>query len=358
MYLSDGSMIPSNLTADVQYDAAADVHSNHSLKSGIVTKIYYPDDQGNISKRHLEYDVNVAEFKAAGGASVLTYRNCRQVDVFGNINDHLNYTLEISQNDKEKDGGARVLLLCIDGINVGGNAVIIGGLTDHNREGYKRADGKFYDFQFNGLDININKDGEYTITYNSPIDLAGKKAFQSAAGSKIKIDKDGGITLSTNEGQFLTLNRASKIIELGDGKNSITLDKGNEQIGIFTSGDASISADKQLSLFSKNSTSIESSADISIKSATSAALQSGTSMDIKAGTTLNIKAGASGTIQAGPTLTVKSDGITTVKGQLLMLNEGSAPIALVGISQVIGLGNLGVPVVSQIITGSTTILGS
>jgi hypothetical protein len=81
-------------------------------------------------------------------------------------------------------------------------------------------------------------------------------------------------------------------------------------------------------------------------------------MDIKAGTTLNIKAGASGTIQAGPTLTVKSDGITTVKGQLLMLNEGSAPIALVGISQVIGLGNLGVPVVSQIITGSTTILGS
>jgi hypothetical protein len=53
-----------------------------------------------------------------------------------------------------------------------------------------------------------------------------------------------------------------------------------------------------------------------------------------------------------------SDAETMILGEVINLGEGGSPVALVGISTVIGSGNLGAPVISQILTGSSTVLAA
>ena len=128
--LEDGSIIPSNLTIEPMTDTAKQVRMNLALRTGIITNIYYPDDEKNLSKEFIEYDVMIASSEMHNGLNLSLYRNCRQNDLFGSSNNYLRYTLQ--EGEKKKDGtidkGASVLVYCIDGVTDAGSAVIIGGI--------------------------------------------------------------------------------------------------------------------------------------------------------------------------------------------------------------------------------------
>jgi hypothetical protein len=354
MKLSDGSIISSNYDTNQQSDARQGIREDIALRTGIITHVFYTDDAQNISIQFIEYNVMVTSSNSDGSLNSITYRNCRHMDIFGAINKHENFVMETSSNNK-KDQGSQCLIMCIDGINAAGRAIIIGGLQDANREPWKRADGQFYDFIYNGLNININKDGEYALTFNSYVDQQGIKANPLAAGTAIKIDKEGNYSVSTNESQTIKVDRASQQISISDTENNILIDKKNKQLSISSSGSIEETANKSMTHMAKDYT-LNAGSSITEKAIQSVTIEAGSSMKQKAGSSWDVQAGANVTIKSGANVTIEGGAIAKLKGTMTQLGGGTTPIALVG-SQIIGACAVG-PVTGTIITGSFEVLGS
>lgn len=352
--LSDGSIISSNYNTDRTDDAKKGIREDIALRTGIITNVFYPDDAQNISKLFIEYNVAVTSSNSDGSFNQITYRNCRHMDIFGAINKHENFVMETSGRNKSNEG-AKCLVMCIDGINASGRAIIIGGLQDGNREPWKRSDGQFYDFLYNGLNVNINKDGEYSLTFNSYTDQQGKKANEKAAGTNVKIDKDGNISLSTNEAQTIKLDRVSQQVSISDTENTILVDKKNKSIDVKSSGNINETAAKSLTQTAKDY-SLQAKGSITQKASNSIEIEAGSSMKEKAGSSWEVQAGANVTIKSGANVTIEGGAIAKLKGTMTQLGGGTTPIALVG-SQIIGACAVG-PVTGTVITGSFEVLGS
>lgn len=352
MRLDDGTIIPSHLKSS-NFDANQHIRNDSPLRTGIITSVFYTDDPNNISKRFIEYNVDVTSSHSNGSVNTITYRNCRHLDIFGAINKHENFVLETSTPDG-KSQGSKCLILCIDGINASGGAIIIGGLQDGDLTPWKRSDGQFYDFSYNGIDININKDGEYTLTFNSYIDQKGKKANEKAAGTVIKIDKNGNYSLSNNEDQSIKVDRSEQQITIKDPENSILIDKKNKKIDLKSSGDISETATKSISQMAKDYKLTTNS--IAEKALGSVSIQAGTSIKEKAGSSWEVEAGANVNIKSGANVSIEGGGIAKLKGTVTMVGQGTTPIALVG-SMVVGTSPTG-PVIGIVISGSTDVLGS
>src|SRR5579871_6407173 len=99
MMLGDGTRIPSTLTPSRPRPASHTVTSNISLKEGVVVDIIYPDDARNLSKISIEYNVVVLEYNQKAGTNIVQYKNCTTIDMFGTINNYVNYTLQPSSTN-------------------------------------------------------------------------------------------------------------------------------------------------------------------------------------------------------------------------------------------------------------------
>jgi hypothetical protein len=196
---ADGGFLPDN-----------GVSGNVMLRIGEVQNIYYPEDQENVSKRFIEYRVWVAH-KANGTAVTKMYDHCIAIDNLAGIADYSYVTYRADSSASGQNGqkrpapgkGARVILLCINGESQ--NAVILGGVRNANAPDVKDTidDGHHMHSVFNGIDMLINKDGELTLTYNGATDLSGDPTEDTntdAAGTFVKIDKDGNVTVSDANG--------------------------------------------------------------------------------------------------------------------------------------------------------------
>jgi hypothetical protein len=102
-----------------------------------------------------------------------------------------------------------------------------------------------------------------------------------------------------------------------------------------------------VSISSAGSTSVKSLAGISMSSAGSSSMSSIGSLSLESASAASVSGKASTTV-GSPT------SLTSVQGLLVALAGGGLPVALMG-SQAIGIGNLGAPVISTIITGSTRV---
>ena len=359
--LDDGTMVPSNLKVGGGMDIANLRQSNHALRTGHVIGITYPDDPGSVTKSQIEYDVLVAHGDQKVGINISVYKSCKVHNIFGSQNNSLTVTMAPGVPAEDAKGtyvkGSQVLLLCIDGKPDAGNAVIVGGLTSPQfNKTYARDDGQFYDFNFNGINININKDGEYTLEFNSLLDADGNKTNSAASGTKIKIDKDGGIKISDNESQSWELNRKDKKSVWTNGAESITIDKTAKSISMNSSGDIKESSAKDTAIDAGGKASFKAKSDLELASQANLKQESTGNMNVKSGGNWNVQIQGNAMIKAGSNAIIEANGIAQLKGNLNIIGNGALPVAVAGISICIGVGNLGAPVVSNILTGSSTVL--
>jgi hypothetical protein len=227
--LDDNSVIPSYLGSFAQGDHQdTGAMSNLALRTGEVREIVYPDDDKSVSRRFIEYTVEVQEKEGNGPGTSTKYAGCILLNLFGSVADIFRFTLRVDDSQQPpEDGigvGAKVALLCVNGNTT--KAVIVGGFRDTgtDKEGDKQQgkdkkdDGHNLFFEFNGAQASINKDGELQIRYRGQTKVDGTlsdDANEDAEGSTVIFNKDGDIKLYTkDEKQFIHLNHKDKKLDI------------------------------------------------------------------------------------------------------------------------------------------------
>lgn len=201
------------------------VDRNVTIKIGQVLQANFPKQEDGDFPGFITYDVMVND-KVSGGQGNVIYYDCMLSQMFGSAADYLEYSLranvrpkngkdEGQQDDVLSDGlnvekdaakklmGAYVLVACIAG--QAQQAVIVGFLPsgrlseNKNYKPQEEKDGKFLKFNFNGINVDINNDGELFLQRKGPTDPAGAidDGDKETANSFVKINKAGEILIST-----------------------------------------------------------------------------------------------------------------------------------------------------------------
>jgi hypothetical protein len=336
--LPSGSFLPAGLL-DVDGDVMSlmkgfnHTYGNFGIKSGIVTKVHEKTDETNITKACPEYDVAVFEQNQDGGQNTITYPNCIAGDLMGAIADFVEFRYR-AQNKADGKGtervarqqnGAIVMIMCLTGAS--DKAVIMGGLNHPKRESKLTKDaGHTLLGEFNGLSLEIDKDGAFKIGFKGATDNEGKPAKADVGGSYLKIEKDGSLELGDAKGESLRLDKTAQTVSMKSAK-AMSLD----------TGDA-------LKMKSAKATDMQMK-DWMVK-ATGSATMTVKSLDIKSDAAIKIQ---------GKTLDVKADSMMMFKSQMITLDglvnlggPGGTP-ALTIQTNFLGIGNLGLPVMSNAI---------
>ena len=213
---------------------------------GQVQKVHYVDDRTNQSKQFVEYDVNIRD--ANGGSS--TYSNVRLANsLVSGLNDFDETVLEENSysaqgklgpsNNFKNQNGALVIISFIDGQL---DKPYITGIVPHPKHsGAKRSEGVRKKGEFRGLEWEVNKLGEFTLTYNGDKLSNGKSSRAETSGTSIKIDSTGALTVSDNEGQTVKVDRVSKTIVASTQGASVTLGGEVGEVDIKDAGGARVS---------------------------------------------------------------------------------------------------------------------
>lgn len=183
-----------------------DVFDNVRVRFGEVQGIVYPDDAKSRSKTFAEYSVYV-QYRSNGVMAAKLYENCVLVNQFGGLADQETFTLRFEKNPSTRQKGmtklgkgSKVLIACINGETE--RAVIIGGVRDpQDSDKDLKDNGHNYHWLFNGVSLDVNKDGEVTLKYSGATDIDGKtSADSSKTGSLITLDKDGHVIIKHRAG--------------------------------------------------------------------------------------------------------------------------------------------------------------
>jgi phage gp45-like len=219
------TIFPSYFKISAPPSAGSLMYSNVSFKVGQIIRANFPDPSRNKNSL-ITYDVFVVEQKVSEVYNNVIY-DCVPAQAFGSAADYVEYSYRTnlkagddSQEDLLTEGavidissdedikkllGSVVLVAFIGGDSSKG--VIISGMPnwflEKNKE-YKFQNedmGKFFNFSFNGVKANINKEGELLLAVNGPTTSDGKLDTEGSekakVGSFIKINKNGEIIIST-----------------------------------------------------------------------------------------------------------------------------------------------------------------
>ncbi len=175
----------------------------NAIYKGQVQRVLFPDEQENLSKTYIEYDVMVEMDK---GVSLI--RNIPALSSLGGANDYSEMVLEPAEhafsgkndgtNTFQNRNGSIVAIAFWNGKF--DRPVIIGAYTHPKKSRRTKADGISYIQVFRGLKTEINKDGEWSITYQSPYGPDGKLKSEATGPSFIKLNKQGGMEVSLKKG--------------------------------------------------------------------------------------------------------------------------------------------------------------
>ena len=307
------------------------VFENYSLKLGVTTRCYETSQEENFSKLGPEYDVVVVEQKSDGGATSSIYRNCLALDSIGGLADFFEFKRRTpsegqyeSDLEEDKHDGNVVMVLCTDGNSE--KALIVGGLKHPARKEVLTKDkGIHMEFEYNGLNMQSNKDGELKILFRSATDNKGKPQDSSAGGAFLQFKKDGSIELNDGETEKILIDKTGKKIDIS----------ANSDISVRSGANVNVSADANVD--------IKSAADLLADAGGNAMLRAAADFKIEAGTKATIK-GKIVKIEADNAAFVKANNIF-IQGQFVAIANGASP-ALVITTKFLGVGNLGMPVIS------------
>lgn len=348
-YKPDGSPISSSVP--VGEKRSNEHRTLFGIYKGQVIRPIYPDDPTSVSKERIEYVVkikgqlhsNVVAVKFGGGGKY-------------NFSERVYKATEVSSSGKLDDGtydelldGEHVYVAFLEGY---GNTPIILGAVEHQQRGkykkFKKADGVFNVEEFNGVEVSIDKDSNYMIKHVGRKDPKGKIADEKAVGALIKLFGNGNILFDANKTAddkplLMLFDKAGKKFEIQAQENIATFD------------------DTGIKVTDKNGNIIEmKSGEVKITVVGDLKLAIDGNIDVTATGDAKIKATGDAKVEADGKVTVGGTGgtdlgngasITKVEGQQVLLAGGGPPVARLG-DMCVGTGNLGAPVVSNILQGS------
>lgn len=342
--MNNGAVLPNGLLSDTANNMMAGfnkTYKNNALRIGVVVASYPTSDDKNRSKLTTEYDVLVVEQHEDKGSTTLLYRNCMSSEGLGSIADFFEKALRPKKKKTTKgdsvnlkgQDGAIVLLLCLDGMSDKG--IIISALTHPDRKTTLKDEGPRLEGEYNGLNIKVEKDGSATLTFRGATDSEGKVLDKEQGDTVIGIEKDGSFQVKHKT----ITQRLAK-----DGKASLTADN---DISNTTKKNFNITATENIAMKATKNLSAEM-ADFVAKASGSATLEC-QKLAVKSQSDISIK-GSEIKMEAESMAKIKSTTIT-LDGLVNLGGDGGQPV-LILTSLIMGVGNLGAPVISQAITGA------
>lgn len=340
MMLPNGTVLPHGLLSQDNTSGTAGFsksYQNHSLKVGIVARTIAVSSAENVTKLGPEYEVIVIEQDSNRGVTPITYKNCLSVDSFGSMADFFEKKLRATskpgkhkgRSPKDQDG-AIVLLLCLDGHSDKG--IIISSLSHPKRSTKLVGDTIVMAGEFNGVAVQVNTDGSCTLTFKGATNNDGTAKDSSQGNTTVDIEKDGSLQIK-NKG---VTQRNQK-----DGKFSVAA---NDSVTITAKKEMTLTTEDKFSLKAKADASAEC-ANLAIKASGSAMMEM-QSLDIKAQGEANLVARMLN-VEASSMVKVKSSQIV-LDGNVNLGAAGGTPAVTLS-TQYIGIGNLGIPVISTAI---------
>lgn len=348
------TVLPSSLlefAEDSYFSSFAQSFQNTALRIGIVKSISKIEDERNVDKRTLEYDVLTFQQDKDKGIVPITYKNCVTMDSFGGIADFFEFVKSSpttpNSTDMKVEDGSYVLLLCIDGTSTRG--VIIGALPHHNRKStLKNLKDKHLESEYNGLRMKINDDGELTITFKGKTDKKGKPTT-TTGGSQIKIEKDGSLEINDRDldgdlkaGNDLQANDTSKA---GDDFEKIRIDKTKKAIELNSRTDftQTIGANSSETIKGNKTTK---ATDLVIELTGKANISAKSVIDIKTDGEMKAKA-SNGNFDFDDALKILASSVN-INAQTIILGAGGTS-AVINTTLVATFGNLGIPIIGTMI---------
>lgn len=367
-YKSDGSPISSAVPVGTKN--AKEHKQLFGIYRGVIVTVVYPDDPKNITKDRVEYVIkvkgqlfpNAIEVKAGGGKF--------------NYSERIRKPTEVSSsgalNQKTYDellDGEHVYVAFLEGY--GNTPLIIGGAEHPARGTYKKikkTDGVFSVDEFNGVEVSIDKDSNYMVKHVGRKDPKGKIADEKAVGAMLKLFGNGNILFDTSKTAgdkplLMLFDKAGKKFEIQAQENVATFDDTGMK---FTDkfGNISVFDTAGIKITDKSGNIIEmKSGEVKITVAGNIKLAIDGNIDMTATGNATVKATGNATVEADGKVIVKgtagtdvgsASSITKVDGTQVLLAGGGPPVARLG-DMVVGTGNLGAPIVANILQGSTKV---
>ena len=326
-------ILPSSLLKEIPdgFDLGKKIFNNVCLRVGVVVETLDIDNINNLSKTDVEYHVMVMEQEQDGGTNASMYKNCITMDAFGGIADFFEFKKRATSTpqdltkkgsiNNDKNDGSMVLLLCIDGNAEKG--IIVGAIRHPSKKTtLTKENGQHAEGEFNGVNWQVNKDGEFTVTFKSATDNKGKP--KETHNTHIKLDKTGSA-------------------ELSDGVDSIRIDKPAKLISVRSSGGIIETATENYTLSAKN-VKASSTMDLVLAAQGRASFTSAKDMSFESQGVLK---------GSGKSIELQSQSMIKIQGNQMMVNvpqimlgAGATP-AVTSMTQVISIGNLGIPIVGN-----------
>jgi len=341
-YLPNGTVLPHGLlghNTEMNMAGFKKSYQNVQLRVGIIIDSFSVADDGNISGLTTEYNVLVFEQNEDLGSTSILYRNCMSAEGLGNIADFFEKTLRKQTNGNGREtsnakgqNGAVVLLLCIDGM--GDKGIILAQLTHPDRKTTLTSDALHLEGEYNGVNIKINDDGSCSLTFNGPTNDDGSVADPSIGTTTLSIAADGSYSFD-NGGVQESFGKKGAVALTA--KDSIT-HTAQTDYSVSAQGGITLTAQKDMNATMNNlMMSAQGSAQINGQNIT---LQAQSALSVQ-GSTISIEAQSMANIKGS---TIVLDGMVSLGGQ------GGQPILLLS-TILMGVGNLGAPVISTAISG-------
>lgn len=344
--LDNGAILPFGLMSESSkgmMEGFKKTYQNSSLRVGIIRQSYGITSPNNVSQLVPEYDVMVFEQNEDRGSTVITYKNCMAAAALGSIADFFEANLRKLEKKTSKgetpslggQNGAVVLLLCLDSMSEKG--IIIGSLTHPDRKTTLVDTDPHLEGEYNGVNIKVEKDGSTTLTFNGATDNDGKIIDSSQGPTVMKIEKDGSYQVN-HKTITQRLDKSGKADLTADDDISNTTKK---NFNVTTTESINLNATKDFNLASVQMlVNASGSAQLQCQKLV---VQSQSNIDIK-GSEIAIEAEAIASIKA---TTITLQGLVSLGG------SGGQPVLILS-TMFIGVGNLGIPVISNAISGFAT----
>lgn len=287
--------------------------------------------------------------------------SCIRTNRFGGVYNFEEYThrgFNVSESPSSNSvialkAGDHVIIAYMNGDAREG--VILGDISHSGRsEKLKAGEGPAYLSEFNGVEKSINIAGEYTTTFKGqPTNLkdllnpASNEAIKdptydtAIGGTYTKFDSKGSWIVSDNSSkiQSIYVDKPNGKITITSGATSLIIDKGTESY-IVTNKKTMFNSTDEWSLTTKKTT-IGSSDSYSLKSAK---ISTEGKWDQKGNMTITGDTAQTGKVDI--TGDMSTTGITSLAG-------GQFPL-IYDIILIMGIGNMGIPVISFATTLKTT----
>ena len=344
--MDNGAILPFGLlsgSSNGMDDGFKKTYQNSSLRVGIVRETYGLKDPKNVSKLVPEYDVMVFEQNEDKGSTVITYKNCMAASALGSIADFFEANLRKMKKKKSKgetpsmngQNGAVVLLLCLDSMSEKG--IIVGALSHPDRNSTLVDNEPHLEGEYNGVNIKVEKDGSTTLTFKGATDNDGLVVDKEQGNTVMSIEKDGTYQVK-HKAITQRFEKKGKASLIADDDISNTTKK---NFNITATESVNIKATKDL---------LAECVKLVIKASGSAMLEC-QKLEVKSESDINLK-GSQIQIEAESMAMIKASSIT-LDGLVALGGAGGQPVLILS-TMFIGIGNLGIPVISNAISGFAT----